>query len=294
MINILYTSIELGLLYAPVVLGVFLTFRILNFPDLTVDGSFVTGAAAAAIAVSYGLPGIAALGIGFIAGMLGGCLTAFLHTRLHIGKILSGILALSMLYTVSLRLMQGPNISLLNKTQTIGLFHAPMNHILIILFLLTIVFLIKLFIDWFLQTEFGLTLRATGDNESTAKSFSININRTKFIGIVLSNGFVGLAGGLLAQFQGFSDINMGGGTIILALAALMLGETIIFNSKISTATFAIILGAIFYELIINFALQLGLPGTDLKFITAMIVIIALLVSNGNKYFSKNEKKLFDN
>lgn len=294
LINIFYTSIELGLLYAPVILGVFLTFRVLNFPDLTVDGSFVIGAAATAIAIKCGLPGIPALGFGFIAGLLGGCLTAFLHTRLNIGKILSGILSLSMLYTINLRLMHGPNISLLNEVQTIGLFNVPLNHFLIISFLLAIVALVKLFIDWFLQTEFGLTLRATGDNESTAKSFSININLTKFIGISLSNGFVGLGGGLLAQFQGFSDINMGVGTIVLVLAALILGETIISNDKISTATLTIIIGSIFYQLIINVALRLGLAGTDLKFITSMIVIVTLIVNSGNKYFPNNEKKLFNN
>lgn len=294
MINVLYTSIELGLLYAPVVLGVFLTFRVLNFPDLTVDGSFVTGAAATAIAIRYGFSGLPALAFGFLAGLFGGCLTAFLHTRLGIGKILSGILSLSILYTLNLRLMHGPNISLLNETKIIGFFTAPLNHYWVILFLLVIVTLVKLFIDWFLQTEFGLLLRATGDNESTAKSLSANTNLTKFVGISLSNGFVGLAGGLLAQFQGFSDINMGVGTVVLVLAALMLGEAIISNTKIPLATLGIIAGSILYQLIINVALRIGLAGTDLKFITATIVIVSLILGNGKKYFTTHEKKLFNN
>lgn len=282
MIEILYTAIELGLLYAPVVLGVFLTFRILNFPDLTVDASFVTGAAATAIAVSLRVPGFLALIIGFMAGLVGGAITAFLHTKMKVSNILSGILSLSMLYTINLRLMHGPNISLLNESKSITLFNAPMNHPLVILFLFGIVIATKIFIDWFLQTEFGLTLRATGDNESTAKSFSINTDKTKFIGICLSNGFVGMAGGLLAQFQGFADINMGVGTVVLVLAALMLGETIIVNDKISTKTSAIVIGSIIYQLIVNLALQMGLAGTDLKFMTALIVIIALIVSNNKK------------
>jgi len=289
MLNILYTSVELGLLYIPAVFGVYLTFRILNFPDLTIDGSFVTGAAATAIAVKYGVPGVLALGLGFLAGLLAGGLTGFLHTRLGIGKILSGILSLSMLYTINLRLMRGPNISLLNEPQTIGLFKSPMNHIFVIFFLLIIILLFKFFIDWFLQTEFGLLFRATGDNESTAKSLSININKTKSVGIALSNAFVGFAGGLLSQFQGFSDISMGTGTVVLVLAALMLGETIVFKRKLSMVTTGLIIGSVLYQLFINLALWLGLAGTDLKFITAMIVTIALITSNNKKIFFKNNE-----
>jgi putative tryptophan/tyrosine transport system permease protein len=284
MAGILFTSVELGLLYALVVLGVFLTFRVLNFPDLTVDGSLVTGAAATAISIQAGIPGLVAILIGFIAGFLCGSLTALLHTRLGIGKILAGILSLSMLYTINLRLMSGPNLSLLNQENIIPLFKTPMSHVYTIVFLLIVVVIAKVFVDCFLQTEFGLRLRATGDNEMTAQSFAINTKTTKFIGVGLSNGLVGLAGGLIAQYQGFADINMGIGTIILGLAALMLGEAIISSGKISTITFSIIVGSILYQLIINFALRFGLAGTDLKFVTALIVVIALVVGN-NKYLS---------
>lgn len=283
--DILLTSVELGLLYALVVLGIFLTFRILNFPDLTVDGSFVTGAAVTALVIKSGLQGMTAILIGFVAGFIAGSLTAFLHIRLGIGKILSGILSLGMLYTINLRLMQGPNISLLNQPNNIELFKTPVNHLYVILFLLTIVFLVKFFTDWFLQTEFGLWIRATGDNELTARSFSVNTKLAKFVGISLSNGFVGLAGGLIAQYQGFSDINMGVGTIILGFAALMLGETLILSNKIPIVTSAIIIGAILYQLIISVALRLGLAGTDLKFVTALIVIVSLIIGGQKKRFS---------
>ena len=214
MVGILFISVELGLLYALVVLGVFLTFRILNFPDLTVDGSFVTGAAATAIAIQTGVPGLVAILAGFLAGFLAGSLTAFLHIRLGIWKILAGILSLSMLYTINLRLMDGPNLSLLNQENIISLLKTPINHIYTIIFLLVIVLVAKFFVDWFLQTEFGLRLRATGDNESTAQSFAINTKITKFFGVGLSNGLVGVAGGLVAQYQGFADVNMGIGVII--------------------------------------------------------------------------------
>ena len=282
-LNILFTSIELGLLYGLAVLGIFLTFRILDFPDLTVDGSFVTGAAATAIALQAGVPGILAILIGFVAGFLAGGLTALLHICFGIGKILSGILALSMLYTINLRLMGGANLSLLNQKNVLGFLKSPVNHFYTIILLLMIVLVAKFFLDWFLQTEFGLRFRATGDNESTAQSFAINTKVTKFFGISLSNGLVGIAGGLVAQYQGFADVNMGIGVIILGLAALMLGEVLISNGKIGTITTAVIVGAILYQLIINLSLRMGLAGTDLKFVTALLVIVALVIGNGKKH-----------
>lgn len=285
MVGMLFTSIELGLLYALVVLGVFLTFRILNFPDLTVDGSFVIGAATTAIAIQAGVPGIIAILAGLLAGFLAGSLTAFLHICLGIGKILAGILSLSMLYTVNLRLMDGPNLSLLNQENIISLLKTPINHIYTIIFLLVVVLSAKFFVDWFLQTEFGLRLRATGDNESTAQSFAINTKITKFFGVGLSNGLVGIAGGLVAQYQGFADVNMGIGTIILGLAALMLGEALISGGKIGKITTSLIIGAILYQLIINFALRLGLAGTDLRFVAALIVVLALVIGSNKKYLT---------
>lgn len=292
--NIINTSIELGLLYAPFIIGVFLTFRILNFPDLTVESSFVLGAAVTSIAIENGVPGMLALLLGFLAGLMGGCLTAFLHNRLGIGKVLSGILSLGMLYTINLRVMGGPNVSLLNEQRVITIFSAPINNTLVILFLLLIVTIVKILIDWFLTTELGMQLRATGDNEVVAKSFAVDTKMTKFLGISLSNGLVGLSGSLIAQFQGFSDISMGMGTVVMALAALMLGETILVNNKISTTTFAIIIGSVAYQLILSVCLQLGLAGTDLKFITAVIVILALIVGNRKGVVSNYAKKLFSN
>jgi len=291
--SLFFTSVELGLLYAIVVLGVFLTFRILNFPDLTVDSSFVLGAAVTTILIRNGMPGILSIFVGFMAGFLGGSLTAILHTRLGIGKILSGILSMSILYTINLRLMNGPNVSLLNQPRIIEIFKIPTNHFYLTLFLIIVVLTIKFFIDWFLQTEFGLWLRATGNNEITSQSFSINTKLTKFVGIGISNGLVGLAGGLITQYQGFSDINMGVGTVILSLAALMLGEALTSKNKIPILTFVIVVGSILYQLIVNIALQLGLAGSDLKLITALIVIISLLIGGKNKY-QFYEKKLFNN
>ncbi len=293
MADIIITSIELGLLLSLAVFGVFITFRILQFPDLTVDGSFVAGAAVAAIAIRAGMPGIYAIFLGFLAGFLAGSITAFLHTYLKIGKILSGILTLTMLYTINLRIMNGPNVSLLNQKNIISYLSTPVHHFTTLLFLVAMILIVKFFLDWFLQTEFGLMLRATGDNELTAKSLGANIHFIKYIGLGLSNAFVGLCGALLGQYQGFVDINMGIGIIILGLACLMLGEALVAQKNISFATWAVILGTIAYQLIINISLRLGLAGTDLKFVTAFIVILSLLLGTNKKNVSY-ARRIFGN
>lgn len=282
MFEILTTSGELGLLYALVVYGVYLSFRVLDFPDLSVDGTFVTGAAAAALAIKSGVAGVPALLFGFVAGCLGGAITGFLHTKLGISKILSGILTLGMLYTINLRIMGAPNISLLNQNNTIPYLQSPINHITAIIFLATIVLVIKFALDWFLTTEFGLFLRATGQNETTVKSLGMNPNKTKFIGIVLANGLVGTSGALVAQYQGFVDINMGIGLIITGLAALFLGESLVNPQSTSRATWAIIIGIVIYTLIFTIALRVGLPPTDLKFMAALIVILAIVLGRSPK------------
>lgn len=282
--SVLVSSVEMGLLYAVAVFGVYLTFRVLDFPDLTIDGSFVMGAIITALAIIHGIPGLPALFFGFLAGCVAGMITATLHTYFCIGKILSGILSVSILYTLNLRLMGGPNISLLNQEGIFSLFQTPFDHLYLIIFLFCVVTLLKIFIDWFLSTEFGLQLRTTGDSESVAHLFAINTRKMKYVGISISNGFIGLAGGLIAQYQGFVDIHMGVGMIILGITALMLGEILIVKTSVRKITFAIVLGAILYQLVIHSGLQFGLPGTDLKLVTACLLIATLLFTHHKKYF----------
>jgi putative ABC transport system permease protein len=282
MLEILTTACELGLLYALAVYGVYLSFRILDFPDLSVDGTFVTGGAAAAVAIKSGLPGLLALIIGFFAGCLGGAITGLLHTKLGISKILSGILTLGMLYTINLRLMDAPNLSLLNQANLIPYLKSPVNHLSTILFLLLLVLSIKFILDWFLATEFGLFLRATGENEATVRSFGMNHNTTKLAGLILANGLVGTSGALVVQYQGFVDVNMGIGLIISGLAALLLGEAVMIPRTIQKATLAVLIGIILYNLIFTIALRIGLPPTDLKFMAALIVILTYSVSKSKR------------
>jgi putative ABC transport system permease protein len=279
MFDVFVTSTELGLLFGLVALGLFVSFKILRFPDLTVDGSFVSGAAATALTIRIGLDGGTALLCGLGAGLVAGGLTAILHVGFKINKILAGILSLGILYSINLRLMHGPNLSLLNQERVLKVFDAPLNDFFVISLLIAVYFAAKFAVDWFLQTKIGLQLRATGDSESTARSLGVNTNTSKIIGIVIANGFVGLAGGLVAQYQGFADIGMGTGTIVLGLAALLLGEVLITRKKIPLATLAVVVGSIAYQIVINVALRLGLPGTDLKLVTALLVIGAFVLTH---------------
>ncbi len=275
--DFLYISFELGLLYSIVVFGIFLTFRILKFPDLTVDGSFVTGAIIGALALKMGMPAAAALFLSFAAGFSAGALTAFIHIKFGIGKILSSIISLSMLYSINLRLMNGPNLSLLNQPNILSWFKYPADHIQVIFFLFILIILIKISLDWFLNTEIGFFIRATGDNESTVQSFGVNPNFTKFLGISLGNAFVGLGGGFISQNQGFVDINMGLGIITLGVASYMLGEIVIPGNRLKQLTMAVIIGSIIYQLIINISLRFGLAGSDIKFFTSLILLILLIL-----------------
>lgn len=285
MLDVVFISIELGLLYSIAVFGVFLTFRVLDFPDLTADGSFVTGAALTALGITSGIPASAAVALGAAGGFLCGVLTALLHVQFGISKILSGILSLGMLYTVNLRLMRGPNISLLNEP-VFSWLKAPVHHAAAILILIGVSLAIKLAIDWFLRTEIGLYLRATGTSEATVRSLSMNPSFTKFLGLGIGNALVALSGGFVAQNQGFADVNMGIGIIILGLASLMLGEALVARTSVRALTLAVLVGTVAYELVINLGLRLGLAATDLKFVTALIVVCALLLQRSNRYVAR--------
>lgn len=263
-------ALNLGLLYALMALGVYITFRILDFPDLTVDGSFTTGGAIAAIMISNGYNPWLACVAAFAGGALAGICTGLLHTKGKINGLLSGILMMTALYSINLRIMGKPNISLLN-TDTV--FTAV--PVLILMPIIVIVF--KLLLDMFFRTDLGLSIRATGDNERMIRSFGANTDTTKMIGISLSNGLVALSGGLIAQQSGFTDVSSGVGMIVIGLASVIIGEAIFGAKTVFRATLAVALGSIVYRIIIALALLVpGLESTDLKLITAIIVIIAFV------------------
>ncbi|MBG9804704.1 ABC transporter permease [Brevibacillus laterosporus] len=281
-------AFEQGLLFAVMVLGVFLTFRILNFPDLTVDGSFAMGGAIAATVIIDGMNPFLATLLAMVGGALAGIFTGILTTKGKINGLLAGILTMIALYSINLRIMgKKSNLPLLReetlytKAQAVSIFDF---HIYGVSLASTIVFLIMLLIlkvvmDWFLHTDLGLDIRATGDNDRMIRSFGANTDTTTIIGLALSNALVAASGALVAQHQGFADVGMGIGMIVIGLASVIIGEVLFGTKSMMRLTLAVILGSIVYRLVIAFALRAGFLASDMKLITAIIVIVALVLPN---------------
>lgn len=270
-------SLELGIIYALMALGVFISFRTLNMPDLTVDGSFTLGAAVAAVMCLQGSPWLG-LPLAFAAGCLAGSATALLHTRFKIQPLLSSILVMLALYSVNLRVMGRANIPLINTknifTSGIWLGGWLQDYITLIL-PVVILALILTVLYWFLKTRFGFVLRATGDNPQMVRSVGVNTDITILVGLALANGLVALSGALIAQYQLFADISMGIGMVIIGLASVIVGEGIFGTSSLLRRLLAVVLGAILYRFVIAIAMGLGMPPTDLKLVSAIIVAVAL-------------------
>jgi len=269
-------SLELGIIYAIMALGVFISFRTLNMPDLTVDGSFVLGAAVSAVMSIAGQP-VAAIFAAFFAGCLAGCVTALLHTKLKIQPLLSGILVMLALYSVNIRVMGNKsNLSLINIDTVFTVFEETSveDYIkLIMSFVILVIVLVLLF--FFLKTRLGFVLRATGDNDRMVRALGVNTDFTKLIGLALSNGLVAMSGALIAQYQSFADAGMGVGMVVIGLASVIIGEVIFGVSPLLRRLIAVVLGSVLYRLVIAFAFNLGMPPTDLKLVSAVIVAIAL-------------------
>ncbi|HLR59291.1 MAG TPA: ABC transporter permease [Pseudogracilibacillus sp.] len=310
----LFGAVESGVIYAIMALGVYLSFRILDFPDLTVDGSFVTGAAVATISIMNGVPPIIATLLGALAGFLAGCITGILHTKGKINPLLSGILMMIALYSINLRIMGRPQLSLLNDTTitdqltkvweftgidplingvlgSMGVERFPKTWALFFIMLIVTI-VIKLMVDYYLKTEVGLALRATGNNQKMIRSFSANTDILIIMGIGLSNGLVALSGALLAQHGGFADVGMGIGMIIIGLASVIIGEALFGAKTIARATLAVIGGAIVYRIVVTLALRFEFLDTgDMKLITALLVIIALVTPKVmQNYHDKKRRK----
>ncbi len=273
------TAIDLGLIYGLMALGVYLTFRVLDFPDLTVDGSFTAGAATAAVLIVGGWPPLAATAVSFVVGALAGLVTGVLHTKGQINPLLAGILTQIALYSVNLRIMGKANAPLLREqTLLSGLRDARLFGTwtsVAIFAVVTLVFMLAL--DWFLNTDLGLALQATGDNERMIRAQGVSTDFTKMLGLSLSNGLVGLSGALIAQYQGYADIGMGIGLIIAGLASVIIGQALITSRRFVFATFAVVVGSVVYRLVIQTALQVGLNPNDMKLISAILVVTALLL-----------------
>ncbi len=286
-----FGAIEIGLIFALVALGVFISFRLLRFPDLTVDGSFPLGGAVCAVMIAAGInPWLATLGA-TAAGAVAGLITGWLNVRLKIMDLLASILMMIALYSVNLRIMGGPNVPLINDPTIFNMLQPEGmdDYIFRPLLLLVIVVAAKLGLDWFFATERGLAIRATGSNARMARAQGVNTGAMVLLGMAVSNGLVGLAGALFAQTQGGADISMGIGTIVIGLAAVIVGESILPSRKLVLATLAVVIGAIVYRFFIAMALNsdfIGLKAQDLNLVTAVLVTIALVIPQIKRKLAK--------
>jgi putative ABC transport system permease protein len=267
-------AVSQGIIWGIMGVGVFITFKVLDYADLTVDSSLCTGGAVSAMLIGLGMHPVLTLLFAMIAGMLAGAVTGLLHTKLEIPAILSGILTQLALYSVNLRIMGRANVSLLGQPTMITLLDIP--HAILIGALVAVVVIAALY--WFFGTEIGCAVRATGDNENMARAMGVNTDTMKVLGLTISNGMVGLAGALLAQYQGYSDVQSGRGAIVIGLASVIIGEVLIGKrANFAVRMASIIVGSIVYYVIISFVLQLGLSTTDLKLFSALVVAIALAI-----------------
>ena len=286
-------ALNQGILWSIMALGVYITFRLLDVADLTVDGSFATGGAVAAVILVKGGNPLIAILAAALAGCLAGWVTGFLLTKCHIPAILAGILSQIGLYSINLRIMGKSNIPLLATKSLFDwyyMFNITQTQASIIVgVIITLLVVIALY--WFFGTELGAAIRATGNNEQMVRAVGVNTDFTKIVGTTLSNGLIALSGGLVAQQEGFADVKMGIGAIVIGLASIVIGE-VLFAGKgnFFVHLLSIVVGSIIYRIVIALVLQMGLSTDDLKLLTAIVVGIALAVPH--VLASRRQKALY--
>lgn len=277
------SAIELGLFYGIMTLGLFISYRILDIPDLTVDGSFTLGAGVSAMFVLAGHPILAIL-FGALAGMIAGIITATLQTKLKVQPILAGILTMTGLYSINIMVMKGkPNVPL-TKAQT--LFTTIPSWIIGVVICIVLIGGVVAF----LYTRLGLAIRATGDNPDMVSASSVNVNFTKTVGLGLANALVGLSGALLAQYQCFADVNMGVGMVVMGLASLIIGEVIFGKKSIIQNAVVAVIGSMIYRLIIAAAFEVNISASSMKLVSAVIVVLAISYPTIKEQIELSKKK----
>lgn len=273
------TAIAQGLGFVALAIGIFISMRVLNLPDITTDGSFTLGAAVTSFMLTHDYNAYVCILVSVVCGALAGIATGFIHTRLRVNALLSGIIVMTALYSINLMIMGRPNIPIIGL-QTIFDAIKFSDDIFInrMIIFLIIAIVLMLFVNWLLTTDFGIAMRAIGNNETMLRANGVNTQRMKITGLVIANAFTALSGCLIAQYQGFADINMGIGIVISGLGAVMIGEALmsLFNlEKIIFRIAGVIIGAVFFRLILGIALSLGLDPNYLKAVTAAIVLIVV-------------------
>lgn len=286
-INSLPGAVAQGIIWGIMAIGVYITYRILDLADLTVDGSFATGGAVLVVCTTSGMNIWLSLLLSFVAGCAAGLVTGVLHTKFGIPAILAGILTQLSLYSINLRIMSGSAnlpLSVMKYDLILSLRDIPMAILISLLFVIVIIAVLY----WFFGTELGHSLRATGCNPAMARANGINTSRNKIIGFIVSNGIVALSGGILSQYQGFANINMGRGAIVIGLAAVIVGEVLLGKlfRNFALRLFASVIGGIIYYIVLTFVLCMGLNANDLKLFSAIVVAIFLGIPYWKKQISE--------
>ena len=267
----LQATIEQSLIFAIMVLGVYISFRILNFPDMTVDGTFPLGAAISAKLLTLGVNPYLTLLVALISGAVAGAITGLIHVKLKVKDLLAGILVMTALYSVNLRVMGKSNIPLFEEDNIFNTEYSMMITIVVL------ILISKFLLDYLLKTKFGFALKALGDNENLIVSLGLNEEKYKIYGLMIANAFVAFSGAVLAQYQGFADVGMGTGIIVIGLASIIIGDTLFGKRRRLAGTTIVIIGSILYRGVIAVTLSMGMDASDLKLITSVIIIVILCI-----------------
>lgn len=309
--SLLIGSITIGLILSLLALGIFISFRIFDFPDITAEGSFTFGAATAASLIVAGMNPLLASLIAFLAGTAAGAVTGVIHTRFKINPLLAGILVMTALYSVNLHVMGKSNMPLLNETTVFSWieniasilsgtddktfilgWEVASKDLWLLLFCFAVIVSFCIILWWFFKTNIGTAMRATGDNDQMIRALGVNTKVMIIVGVGISNGFVALAGAMLAQYQGFADVQMGIGMMVWGLASVIIGEAIINDNSVGFVIIGAVLGSVLFRLLVAIALRWGLNPNDLKIITALFVFVALILPglmNNRKKFTFKKK-----
>ncbi len=303
--TLLIGSVTIGLILALLALGVFISFRIFDFPDITAEGSFTFGASITAALIVSGANPVTGIVVAFAGGLLAGAATGIIHTRFRVNPLLSGILVMTALYSVNLHVMGKSNVPLLGDVTVFTWFEnfstkisgkdalinvigwsIPAKDLWIMMFCLLIIIVVSLLLLWFFRTNIGTAMRATGDNDQMIRALGVNTKSMIIFGIAISNGFIALSGSMLAQFQGFADVQMGIGMMVWGLASVIIGEALIKENTLGSLIAGAVIGAVLFRLLVAIALRWGLNPNDLKIITAAFVFLALVLPG---FMSRSKK-----
>ncbi len=281
---LLISVLEQGLIYSIMALGMYITYKILDFPDMTVDGSFPLGAALSAVLISKGMNPLLTLPISFGAGLVAGCITGIIHVKLKVRDILASIIMMTALYSVNLRITGRANLPIYNNDNifnnkiTDAIFPGGLSNYGTLIIALLMAIAVKLILDWYLKTKSGYLLKAVGDNETIVTSMGIDKGKVKILGLAIANGMVALSGCLFVQQQRFFDASMGVGTAVIGLASVIIGTSLFGRINLINFSLSVVLGSILYKACVAMAIRFGLQSTDLKLVTAVLFLLILVIS----------------